>query len=72
MKDIYQMTIAELIDSGAKIDISYFRNDEQQAESKIRPFLNLGKVEVVEYDGRKWLGIQSEKIGVTAFLNKKN
>ena len=66
------MTVAELIDSGAHVSINYHQNDEQQAESKIRPFLSLGSVEVINYDDRRWLSIHEEKISVSAFIDKKS
>ncbi len=69
MEKILNMTLREIIETGANIDIYYhFLKDEEEAREKIRPFESLGEIDKHKYDNETArVGVYGNDIDVAAF-----
>jgi len=73
-KDIEQMTLQELIDMGADINIGFHDlKNKTDAEKKLEPFKSIGDVEPwTGIDGHtKWLEIGNGYVDITAFYKEE-
>lgn len=62
------INVNELIENGAKVDVTYFCKSMDEAYQKLAPYRYLGNIRFVEHNGDKWLELNDENLKMTAFL----
>lgn len=72
--DIYKLTVEELLERGAKIDVNFHENENyEEAYKKVSLFDGLNKSEDEENNGAYWIRAtesSEEKLEVIAFYEK--
>ena len=62
------INVNELIENGAKIDVTYFCKTMDEAYQKLAPYRYVGNIRFVEHKGEKWLELNNKNIKMTAFF----
>lgn len=74
MEKVLNMTVGELLELGAKVDISFFVNATlEDAKETLIPFKEMGALEKSNRGGAYWVETKSEngKVSVVAFYDEE-
>lgn len=63
------INVNELIENGAKVEVTYFCKTMDEAYQKLAPYRYVGNIRFVEHKREKWLELNNENIKMTAFLS---
>lgn len=74
MKDIYEMTIGDLLEMGAGVNIDYHSRDSSEAVKKLSLFFDQSDQVFVKGDTTQWIKVNSDegRLRVVSFFDKKS